>query len=94
MIARDYQSNLPILINKDYQQREDMVTENKVNCAIDCVNGCVLGEQCPNREYAAAAAKFISNTSLDQMLEIAEAALRQKRLAPPKWVIPDFPETK
>jgi hypothetical protein len=70
------------------------VTENTVNCAVDCVNGCVLGDRCPNREYAAEASKFIQNTSLDQMLAIAEEAVMQKRMAPPTWVIPDFPESE
>lgn len=69
------------------------MTENTVNCAVDCVNGCVLGDRCPNREYAAEASNFIQNTSLDQMLAIAEEAVMQKRMAPPKWVIPDFPES-
>lgn len=63
-----------------------------VNCAVDCVNGCILGDRCPNREYVASTSDFIQNTSLDQMLDIAEEALRKKRMAPPQWVIPDFPE--
>ncbi|MGE5657086.1 MAG: hypothetical protein ACM37W_10750 [Actinomycetota bacterium] len=63
-----------------------------VNCAVDCVNGCILGDRCPNREYVASTSDFIQNTSLDQMLEIAEEAVRKKRMAPPQWVIPDFPE--
>jgi hypothetical protein len=63
--------------------------ENKINCAIDCVNGCVLGDKCPNQGYAAEASKFISDTSLDQMIEIAQEALRKKLTAPPKWVFPD-----
>ena len=33
--------------------------------------------------------KFISDTSLDEMLEIAEIARRKKLTEPPKWVIPD-----
>jgi hypothetical protein len=61
-----------------------------VNCAVDCVNGCILGDKCPNREYAANASQFIQNTSLDKMNEIAEEAIRKKRMEPPKWVIPDF----
>jgi hypothetical protein len=61
----------------------------EINCAEACVNGCVLGEQCPNQEYREQAAKFIQETSLDQMLEIAEEALRKKRLAPPQWVYPE-----
>jgi hypothetical protein len=63
-----------------------------VNCAVDCVNGCILGDKCPNREYAANASQFIQNTSLDKMNEIAEEAIRKKRMEPPKWVIPDFPQ--
>jgi len=66
------------------------VEAKTVNCAVDCVNGCVLGDQCPNKEYASAASKFINDTSLDKMHEIAEAALRKKMMQPPQWVIPDF----
>lgn len=66
--------------------------EVTVNCAVDCVNGCVLGDKCPNQEHLSTASKFINETSLDKMHEIAEAALRKKRLQPPQWVIPDFPE--
>ncbi|MEG5061394.1 hypothetical protein QUB60_26655 [Microcoleus sp. A2-C5] len=68
------------------------MVENTVDCAVACVNGCVLGDQCPKREYAAATSNFIENTSLDKMLEMAEEAIRRKRTEPPKWVIPDFPE--
>ncbi|MBE9097345.1 hypothetical protein [Tychonema sp. LEGE 07203] len=68
------------------------MVENTVDCAVACVNGCVLGDKCPKREYAAATSNFIENTSLDKMLEMAEEAVRRKRTEPPKWVIPDFPE--
>ncbi|MBP0001959.1 MAG: hypothetical protein J7641_23700 [Cyanobacteria bacterium SID2] len=64
--------------------------ETNINCAEACINGCVLGDSCPKREYAEQAAKFISNTALDTMHDIAEAALRKKMAEPPKWVIPDF----
>jgi hypothetical protein len=60
-----------------------------IDCAEVCVKGCVLGDQCPNLEYKAKAAKFISETSLDQMLEMAENAIRKKRMEPPQWVLPD-----
>ncbi|MEM7555338.1 MAG: hypothetical protein AAF378_14780 [Cyanobacteria bacterium P01_A01_bin.84] len=63
--------------------------EQKINCAEACVNGCVLGDKCPNLEYKQEASKFIDNTSLDQMLEIAEAARMKKMMEPPKWIIPD-----
>jgi hypothetical protein len=60
-----------------------------VNCEKDCVNGCVLGDECPNKEYATQASRFIQDTSLDSMLEMAEAARLKKLTEPPKWVIPD-----
>jgi hypothetical protein len=66
--------------------------EVTVNCAEACVNGCILGDKCPNREYASMASKFINETSLDKMHEMAEEARRKKLTQPPQWVIPDFPE--
>ncbi|BAY26095.1 hypothetical protein NIES2100_59060 [Calothrix sp. NIES-2100] len=63
--------------------------EQKINCAVDCVNGCVLGDKCPNLEFREAAAQFIEDTSLDKMLEMAEERLRRKMMEPPKWVLPD-----
>ncbi len=66
--------------------------ETQINCAEACVNGCVLGDDCPNKEHVESAAQFIQETSLDQMLEMAEAARLKKLTAPPQWVIPDFPE--
>jgi hypothetical protein len=60
-----------------------------VNCEKECVNGCILGEKCPHREYATEASNFIQDTSLDKMLEMAEAARLKKLTEPPKWVIPD-----
>ncbi len=63
--------------------------EVKVDCATACVNGCILGDQCPNREYAAKATKFIQEVSLDRMHEIAAEALRKKLTAPPQWILPE-----
>jgi hypothetical protein len=63
--------------------------QKQVNCQVDCVNGCILGENCPNTEYREATLKFIEDTPLDQMLEIAEAARMKKMMEPPKWVLPD-----
>lgn len=60
-----------------------------INCAEACVNGCVLGDKCPNLEYKSEAAKFVSETSLDKMLEIAEQARLKKMMAPPEWVLPE-----
>jgi hypothetical protein len=68
------------------------VEANNINCAEACVNGCVLGDKCPNREYAESTESFINGTSLDKMLNIAEEAVRKKRMEPTVWVIPDFPE--
>ena len=62
---------------------------DNVNCAVDCVNGCILGDRCPNQEYQKEASKFINDTSLDKMLEMAEIARMKKLSEPPKWVIPD-----
>lgn len=66
--------------------------ESTINCAEACINGCVLGDQCPNKEFATEASKFIQETSLDRLLEMAEEARRKKMTQPPQWVIPDFPE--
>jgi hypothetical protein len=51
--------------------------ESTVNCAEACVNGCILGDKCPNKEFVTDASKFINETSLDTMLEIAEEARRK-----------------
>jgi hypothetical protein len=69
--------------------REEFTVEQTINCAEACVNGCVLGDKCPNIEYREAATQFIQDTSLDQMLEIAEERLRKKMMEPPKWVLPE-----
>ncbi|MEG3438269.1 hypothetical protein V0288_14160 [Pannus brasiliensis CCIBt3594] len=68
---------------------EEVLVNDTVDCARDCVNGCVLGDNCPHREDADRASKFIAETSLDKMLEIAEAARMKKLTEPPKWIIPD-----
>jgi iron only hydrogenase large subunit-like protein len=65
----------------------------EINCAEACVNGCVLGDQCPNLEYKAQASQFIENTSLDKILEMAEESVRKKMLErasqPPQWILPE-----
>jgi hypothetical protein len=66
-----------------------MLNPTEINCAEACQNGCVLGDQCPNLEYRDKASKFIQETSLDDMLAIAEAALRKKMTAPTHWVFPE-----
>lgn len=61
----------------------------EIDCTTACVNGCVLGDDCPNKEYQEQASKFIQETSLDQMLAIAEEALRKKMTTSPQWVFPE-----
>jgi hypothetical protein len=51
-----------------------------------------LGDKCPNKEFVTEASKFINETSLDTMLEMAEEARRKKLTQPPQWIIPEFPE--
>lgn len=65
------------------------MTKTDIDCSVDCVNGCRLGEDCPNKEYQQEASEFINETSLDKMLEIAEIARKKKLTEPPKWIIPD-----
>lgn len=64
-----------------------------INCAEACQNGCVLGDQCPNKEEQQKASDFIENTSLDDMLEMAAEAVRRKQQERaeegPKWVFPE-----
>jgi hypothetical protein len=62
-----------------------------VNCAEECINGCVLGDACPHREHLAAASKFIQETSIDQILEIAEESVRKKFAQAAERYLPDFP---
>lgn len=66
----------------------------EIDCSKACVNGCVLGDKCPNLEYKAQASEFIENTSLDDMLSMAEEAARRKMMEPPKWVFPEDGITK
>lgn len=66
-----------------------MENTTAINCAEACVNGCVLGDKCPNLEYKNEAMKFVNETSLDKMHEIAEAARMKKMMAPPQWVLPE-----
>lgn len=69
------------------------MSAQQVDCETACVNGCVLGDDCPNREFASQTTTFIEKTSLDDMLQMAEEAVRKKNLErmsqPTEWVIPD-----
>lgn len=73
----------------DKSAEQKSADQTQINCAEACVNGCILGEQCPNQAYRDQTAKFIQETSLDQMLAMAEEAIRKKRTAPPQWVYPE-----
>ncbi len=64
-----------------------------INCAVDCKDGCVLGDNCPHKESQQQASEFIESTSLDDMLEMAAEAVRRKQQERtsegPKWVFPE-----
>ena len=51
------------------------------------------GDQGHDQQYVADASKFIENTSLDDMLDMAEKAVRRKMMEraaeAPKWVFPE-----
>ncbi len=49
-----------------------------INCREACVNGCVLGDRCPNLQYLEKTRQFMANTSIDRLLEIAAS-----RFGPP-----------
>ncbi|MGF1567399.1 MAG: hypothetical protein ACFCVD_04915 [Nodosilinea sp.] len=65
----------------------------EINCATDCQDGCRLGDDCPNLKYTEDVSKFIAETPLDQMLAMADQAVRRKMMErasqPPKWVLPE-----
>ncbi|WP_310430011.1 hypothetical protein [Chamaesiphon sp. VAR_48_metabat_135_sub] len=63
---------------------------NTINCSEVCKDGCIQPDRCQNQTHIQSASKFINETSLDKMHEIAEEARRKKMTAPPVWVIPDW----
>ena len=66
-----------------------MAQEQNINSVRDSINNPVSNDQSDEKEYVQEASKFINETSLDKMHEIAEIARRKKLTEPPKWVIPD-----
>ena len=62
---------------------------NKISETINNNQESVTENQVSPEEHLEKTSKFISETSLDEMLEIAEIARRKKLTQPPKWVIPD-----
>lgn len=71
------------------------MTTPSIDCAEACVNGCIQPDHCPSRVYQAKTAEFIKETSLDEILAIAEEAVRRRNLErmnqreTPQWVIPE-----
>ncbi len=65
------------------------MTESTINCKTQCIEGCIQPENCSNQEYVEGTSKFLEDTSLDKMLEMAEIARLKKLTEPPKWIIPD-----
>ena len=66
-----------------------MAQEQNINSETDSFNSPVSNNESGEKEYVQEASKFINETSLDKMHEIAEIARRKKLTEPPKWVIPD-----
>ncbi len=66
-----------------------MAQEQNLNSVTDSINNPVSNDESDEKEYVQEASKFINETSLDKMHEIAEIARRKKLTEPPKWVIPD-----
>ena len=61
-----------------------------INCNEVCTSGCIQPDACQNIAQVESTAKFINETSLDRMIEMAEEARRKKLSAPPQWIIPDW----
>ena len=68
------------------------MTEKTVNCAVDCVNGCILGDDCPHQEYKKAASKFIAEKSIDDLIKIADESLQKRMTRSPDFSMPDLPQ--
>ncbi len=64
-----------------------------INCAQACVNGCILGPECPHLTHREAASKFIQETSMERILEIAEEGVRKKWLQSPERYLPNLPQS-
>ncbi len=68
------------------------MSDKTVNCAVDCVNGCILGDDCPHQEYKKAASKFIQETSMDDILKLAEDSLVDRLTRSPNFSVPELPQ--
>ncbi|WP_017314721.1 hypothetical protein [Mastigocladopsis repens] len=65
--------------------QEVCVEEDKGNNPETKTNDSALDE----KSHVEEASKFIQETSLEKMHEIAEAARLKKLMEPPKWVFPE-----
>lgn len=54
-------------------------TPPTIDCATACVNGCVLGDQCPHREAAKAAVNYIMNTDWETLMQKAEDRVKRQQ---------------
>ncbi len=52
-----------------------------IDCTTACVNGCVLGDQCPHREAAQAAIKYVMETDWDDLMQRAEDRIPSNPMA-------------
>ncbi|MEC4893196.1 MAG: hypothetical protein SAQ54_09330 [Oscillatoria sp. PMC 1050.18] len=77
-----------LLILADEAENKAIFMENNLN-QNQANQSEVNNHQAQEQAYRAAASKFINETSLDKMHEIAEAARRKKMMEPPKWVMPE-----
>ena len=68
------------------------MSENTVDCAVECTNGCILGDECPHLEYRNAASKFIQEKSMDDILKIAEDSLIDRLTRSPNLTMPEMPQ--
>lgn len=53
-------------------------TPQTIDCATACVNGCVLGDQCPHRDAARDAVNYIMNTDWDTLMQKAEDRVKRQ----------------
>jgi hypothetical protein len=72
--------------------KENPVSERTIDCNVECVNGCILGDDCPHRSYQKAASEFIQSKSVDQMLEIAEERLKKQVTQSSVRPFPELPD--
>ena len=65
------------------------MNSNNINHEINPTGTNVAEQKNADNQYQQEASKFINDTSLDKMLEMAEIARLKKLSEPPKWVMPD-----